>query len=107
MKSQEALSFFDPSNGVFFKTIMPKFIENRGCIKIRDISFKESISDPTMVITIETDNEMVTIPYTVGDTHPVRVIDRDIPVSPPIQMEEPSAQVEGFPLTVKQIPQPL
>lgn len=60
-----------------------------------------------MVITIETDNEMVTIPYTVGDTHPVRVIDRDIPVSPPIQMEEPPAQVKGFPLTVKQIPQPL
>lgn len=44
-----------------------KFIEDDGSTKVREISFKENIDNPTIITTIATDNRMMTFPYTIGD----------------------------------------
>lgn len=70
LKGPEVLSFFFTPQVGFFQMDNIKFIENRGCTKVRDISFKESVSNPTMVITVAIDSGMVIIPYIIRATHP-------------------------------------
>lgn len=49
---------------------------------------------------------MVTISYVVRVVHLVEVVHHDVLVSPPMQLEELSAQDERFPPTTEQVLQP-
>lgn len=73
-KKSRRFKFYNPSSKPFFKTGNIKFIENGESTKVNEISFKESIGDPTVVITITADSEMIVVSYTVEATQPARVV---------------------------------
>ena len=83
--------FYDPSSRSFFETGNAKFIEDSGSTQVKEVIFEEEYVNAPTTTTIEAigDNQ-VHIPIIV----PSVVVNDDIPVQLPIQLEAPPTRFE-------------
>ena len=83
--------FYDPSSRSFFETGNAKFIKDSGSTQVKEVTFQEEYVNAPTTTTIEVigDNQ-VPIPIIV----PSVVVNDDIPVQLPIQLEAPPTRLE-------------
>ena len=83
--------FYDPSSRSFFEMSNAKFIEDSGSTQVKEVIFEEEYVNAPTTTTIEAigDNQ-VPIPIIV----PSVVVNDDIPVQLPIQLEAPPTRFE-------------
>ena len=83
--------FYDPSSRSFFETGNATFIEDSGSTQVKEVIFQEEYVNAPTTITIEAigDNQ-VPIPIIV----PSVVVNNDIPMQLPIQLEAPPTRFE-------------
>lgn len=78
LKRSRDFKFYDLLNMSFSEAGNVEFIKDSENTKLNDISFKKSISDPTMLTTDATNSGMIIIPYAIGVAYPVGVVHHDI-----------------------------
>lgn len=97
--------FYDPTSKSFIKIGNAKFIEKSGSNKEREVIFEEeSVNIPTTIATNSMDSVQVTIPNVIQVAIPNTVINDNIPMLSPTQLEESPTQVEISHPVIMEVP---
>lgn len=81
-----------------------RFIEDSRSTKIKGISFEEdSIGHFTLIAINAINSGMISMVYTISVADLVGLVHHDVPIGSLMQIEESTAQVEGFPSIVEQV----